>query len=131
MGANNNHGRANYEWGRMAEQLAAEYFIRLGYTVRERNWRPGPVGLEVDLITQIDSTIIFVEVKARSGEWQSAEDAVDDKKIMRLCGAADIYLSSIPEEVEYRFDIVTVTGNAVSHSLNHIENAFMPPLSTF
>ncbi len=124
-------GRGNYEWGHRAEEIAAEDFILRGYTVRERNWRPGPGGLEIDLITQIDSTIIFVEVKARSGEWESAEEAVDDKKIMRLCRAADIYLSSMQEDVEYRFDIVTVTGNDAQHIINHIENAFMAPLTSF
>ncbi len=50
---------------------------------------------------------------------------------MRLCRAADTYLSSIREEVEYRLDIVTVTGNDAQHIINHIENAFMAPLTSF
>lgn len=31
-------GYNNREWGQKAEALAAEYFLKEGYTIRERNW---------------------------------------------------------------------------------------------
>ena len=34
-------GYNNREWGQKAEALAAEYFLKEGYTIRERNWRAG------------------------------------------------------------------------------------------
>ena len=41
-------GRENHEWGQEAEQIASEYLLKEGYTIRERNWRMGKY--EIDLI---------------------------------------------------------------------------------
>lgn len=71
-------GYNNREWGQKAEALAAEYFLKEGYTIRERNWRAGR--LEVDLILEKDRTLIFVEVKARSSHGEDPALAVDRKK---------------------------------------------------
>lgn len=118
------------DWGQAAEQLASEYLISQGYTIRERNWRPKGTHLEVDIITQADDVIVFVEVKARTcGDVDPAE-AVDRKKVMRLVRAADIYLRSLPYDFEYRFDIITVSGTLAGYELDHIKDAFLPPLTT-
>ena len=34
-------GKANREWGKQAEQIAADYLLTNGYVIRERNWRVG------------------------------------------------------------------------------------------
>lgn len=117
------------EWGRKAEEIAAEYLAGQGYVVRERNWRPRGAHVEVDIISQKDDTIIFVEVKARSGEYDDPADAVDERKIRLLVRAAESYLRMLPDDFEYRFDIITVSGNASSWTLDHIPDAFLPPLS--
>lgn len=118
------------DWGQAAEQLAAEYLISKGYTVRERNWRPKGTHLEVDIITQADDVIVFVEVKARTCDDVDPAEAVDRKKVMRLVRAADIYLRSLPYDFEYRFDIITVSGTLAGYELDHIQDAFLPPLTT-
>lgn len=115
------------EFGRFAEERAAEEMLLRGYIVRERNWRPKNSHLEVDIICQQDDTIIFVEVKARNPEDEDPAEAVDEKKQRRLVRAAEIYLRQQPYDFYYRFDIVTVTGTMEDYVLDHIEDAFLPP----
>ena len=117
------------EWGQKAEDIAAEYLSAQGYVVRERNWSPRGAHVELDIISQSDNTIIFVEVKARSGNYEDPADAVDERKIRRIARAADAYLRLLPDDFEYRFDIITVSGNASFWTLDHIPDAFLPPLS--
>lgn len=120
-------GTENREWGQFAESLAAEYFLKKGYVIRERNWKLGH--LEVDLILETGRTIVFVEVKARANDNLEAIEAVDRKKRQRIINAADTYLQYLPHRYEYRFDIVTFTGTADNHVMHHYEDAFLPPVN--
>ncbi|MBR4886645.1 MAG: YraN family protein [Muribaculaceae bacterium] len=117
------------DWGKVAEQIAAEHLIKQGYVVRERNWQPMHGHVEIDIISQKDNVLIFIEVKARQSEDYDPADAVDDKKIRKLVRAAESYLRSQEYDFEYRFDIITVIGNEEQFTLDHIEDAFLPPLS--
>ncbi len=118
----------NQEWGKEAERIAADWLRAQGYTVRETNWKPRNTHLEVDIIAERDATLIFVEVKARDAEGQDPIEAVDEKKMRRLVRAADSYIRSQPLDYEYRFDIITLEGNASDYRLDHIPDAFLPPL---
>lgn len=118
------------KWGELAEKLAADILIRKGYAIRELNWRPMASHLEVDIIASRGDEIVFVEVKARSTEGVNAADAVDDKKIRRLVRAARSYLAAIPYDVSYRFDIIAFTGTPQNYTVEHIEDAFLPPLTS-
>lgn len=117
-------------WGAVAERIAAEYLVGKGYVIRERNWRPKNSHLEIDIITQQEDEMIFVEVKARGNNDIDPADAVDERKIRRLVRAAEIYLSLQAHDFRYRFDIITVSGDENSYTLDHIPDAFIPPLST-
>ena len=50
--------------GRAGEDFAAARLEKLGWRIVERNWRCGP--LELDIIARHKGTLIFVEVKTRS-----------------------------------------------------------------
>lgn len=76
-------GAANREWGKMAEDIAAEYLLTNGYIIRERNWRIGNK-IEIDIIAEKDGIIVFVEVKARKGDFQSPEETVDSPKRKKM-----------------------------------------------
>lgn len=119
----------SFDFGRFAEQTAADYLIGQGYTVRERNWRIGNT-IEIDIIAQTGTSIVFVEVKARSGKWNSAVEAVDEKKMKKMAKGADIYLRQQSHLFAYRFDIITITGTASDYNLQHYPDAFYPPLTT-
>ena len=110
-------------FGRFAENLTAEMYIKQGFTVKERNWRLGKT--EIDLIVQKDDLIVIVEVKARSGEDEDALNAVTTDKRRRMIKAADAYLKSLEGQYDYRFDIVTVTGNISNHEIEQFVDAFL------
>lgn len=119
------------EIGREAERLAADYLASQGYAIREMNWRPHTSHYEVDVIAQKGNEIVFVEVKARSNpDPAGAIEAVDLRKQRFISRAADTYLRMQPYMYYYRFDIIVVTGDGGGSRIHHIEDAFMPPLSS-
>lgn len=124
--SNQQKGTLNRDWGAFAEDRAAEYLRRQGYTILERNLKFNKI--EIDIVAQMNQVIVFVEVKARSGEYQDPVDAVDRKKRAKMTAGADIYLRRLDQLYQYRFDIITLTGNQQDFTLEHYENAFMPAL---
>lgn len=119
-------GKSNREWGKIAEQVAVEYMLANGYTIRERNFRLRTI--EIDIIAQKGRNIIFVEVKARTGNHQDAVEAVDYRKQRKMINGADIYLSNLDADYFYRFDIIAITGTPENYTLQHIPDAFLPSL---
>lgn len=112
--------------GRLGEQLAKTYLENLGYEILDENWTHGKA--EVDLVAYHNKTIIFVEVKARSGNYfGEPEDFVDNKKQKLLAEAADEYIYLMNHQGEARFDIVAILFDGKqNHTLKHIEDAFWP-----
>lgn len=118
--------RRDNDFGKFAEEKAADYYIVNGYAIKERNWRLRRI--EIDLIAQKDNVIVFVEVKARSGRDQNALEAVTLDKMKRMARGADIYLKSLTGDYEYRYDIFTLTGDFVNYQTAVYEDAFVSPL---
>lgn len=129
MNDHKSQGIRNRDWGKEAENIAADYLRVNGYTVRERNWRVGN-HIEIDIIAEKDGYIIFVEVKARTGNFQHPLDAIDSAKQRKIIKGGDIYLRQQSALYKYRLDIITVTGNREEYSIEHIPDAFLPPLSS-
>jgi putative endonuclease len=112
--------------GRRGEQLAKTHLESNGYEIMDENWCHAKA--EVDLIAYKDRTIIFVEVKTRSGNgFGEPEDFVDLRKQKLLAKAADEYIYLMNHQGEVRFDIIAIlfTGE-INYRLNHIEDAFWP-----
>ena len=118
----------HYEFGKFAENIAAEYYIKNGYAILERNWRLNKI--EIDIIAQKDNIVAFVEVKARNGKDQDPIDAVNNEKKRRMAKGADAYLKSFKGYYEYRFDIFALTGDFQDYKIEILEDAFLAPLST-
>lgn len=113
--------------GRSGELLAAEYLENKGYTVLDRNWRSGHK--ELDLVARSGNTLVVVEVKTRgSARFGNPEDAVDMRKIRRLVLATDAYLRLKCLDMNVRFDIVTIIDSGGKVTVEHIEDAFFPPI---
>lgn len=121
-------GQANRDWGKQAEQIAADFLISEGYVIRERNWRCGN-HIEIDIIAQEGTTIAFVEVKARKGDCQMPDESVNLKKQKNMIKGGDIYLRGLNRFYYYRLDIITITGTSDNYTLEHLKDAFLPPLS--
>ena len=69
--------------GKKGEVFAAEYYRKLGYSVRDVNFhsRYG----EIDVIAENDFQIIFCEVKTRSADTPvNPREAVDAKKQQKI-----------------------------------------------
>lgn len=120
----------NSQWGQFAENIAMELLMRKGYAICERNWSPPHSHLEIDVIASKDDEVVFVEVKARSGNSEGALDAVTSAKMRNIINAARNYMSHTIGNLSYRFDIIAVTGIPQNYTVEHIEDAYLPPLSS-
>lgn len=138
IGQDEQKARSKYAqaWGRYAEALTARRILEAGLPLREWNWSPGSKEGkgghgrgEIDLITQKGNRMIFIEVKARCGKYQDPLEAIDEKKRMRICRGADIYLKMQRESFEWQFDVALLTGTYLDYKFEYIEDAFFPPLS--
>ena len=115
------------DFGQISEDRAAAYLMARGYTIRDRNWRVGHK--EIDIIAQKDGVIAIVEVKARkSDRYGDAIEAVTDQKIHHLVSAAHAYVRYHRIDLPIRFDIITVVGTEPPYKIEHIPDAFYPPL---
>lgn len=101
--------------GARAEELCAGVLRAAGLKVIERNWhcRHG----EIDLIAEERGTVVFAEVRMRSGGgFGGAAESVTAAKRARLLAAARLYLSCRKEarssEPNCRFDVFLVDGGA-------------------
>ncbi len=113
--------------GRKGEELAAEFLVKEGYSVLERNWKAGK--LEIDIIARKNDQIVFVEVKTRSENYMATpESAVDRRKERSIISAADRYLKRNKIDQECRFDIVTLVKGKDGFIIDHIKNAFYPTI---
>ena len=117
------------EWGRIGEEITRDYITKKGFPITEVNWRCGN-RLEIDLISQQGDEMVFVEVKSRNGKYNSAEDAIDEKKIKQIVKAANAYLKQLDRPFNARFDVALVEGSPEDYEFTYIENAFIPPLNS-
>lgn len=115
--------------GKWGERIAAEYLIAQGYAVCETNWRVPPY--EIDIVAMKGGRIVFVEVKTRKNDFIDPAMAVTKSKQSYLVRAANAYMakSKLPHEVQ--FDIVIIVGDEKNYTLEHIPDAFYPPLKTY
>ena len=105
--------------GQDAEDRALAHLQAQGLRLVERNYRvargPSRLGGEIDLILrEPDGTLVFVEVRARTGRAQGgAAVSVTTAKQRRLVLAAQHYLLRLARPPRCRFDVVALDGEAL------------------
>jgi len=105
--------------GDEAEARALAHLLQHGLTLVECNYRvaagPRRRGGEVDLILrERDGTIVFVEVRRRSGASHGgAAASVGAAKQRRLVLAARHYLMRFAAPPACRFDVVAIDGSTL------------------
>ncbi len=111
------------ELGKKGEELAIDFLIKKGYTIRDKNYRY--LKAEVDIIAQKEDILVAVEVKTRSSrEFGLPQDFVNQKKIKLLVMATDHYVISKDLDVNVRFDIIAIVHKNNTFEIEHIEDAF-------
>ncbi|MDE5632039.1 MAG: YraN family protein [Muribaculaceae bacterium] len=118
------------EIGKWGENLACDKLTSEGWAIAERNWREGH--LELDIVAISADTIVFAEVKTRASMEEAPLEVIDRRKIANMVRAANAYLAMHPELRQYpRFDLFAINGNPENYRLEHLPDAFDPPLRTY
>jgi putative endonuclease len=117
---------ARQSLGVRGEDVACEELERRGYTVIMRRYRT--VHGEIDIVAQHGEFLVFVEVKARTGDdFGDPEEAVTSQKQQRLVWMATDYLARhCPNDVACRFDVVGVNTTTSPPRVTVIDDAFRP-----
>jgi putative endonuclease len=113
-----------HDYGRAAEQQAAAFLERDGWTILHRNWRWRHK--EIDLVARRAELVVFVEVKARRGaRYGHPLEAVTWAKRRELEAAARAWISrhGRPDD-GYRFDVLWVLGPATELAVHHEAGAW-------
>lgn len=114
--------------GRWGEEIAAQHLMKNGYAISATNWKSGHY--ELDIVAFKDNRIVFVEVKTRSSDSDPLE-AVDSWKKHRLIRAAIAYVEIFDINHQIQFDLIAINGKPDNYHIEHIPDAFQPPLKTY
>jgi putative endonuclease len=99
-----------------AERRAAWWYRLHGYLVLDTNrWLAGG---EIDIVVRRGRTLVFCEVKSKSGSgFGDPLEMVNETKTRRLTQAAEAWLAQHPElhDLEVRFDVIAVRGRRLEH----------------
>lgn len=115
--------------GKWGEELACQELVKQGFSIVERNWRSHRH--EIDIIATKGNRIVFAEVKTRTDYDDDPFEAIDKRKMLKMVNAANAYVQNMPVELEIQFDIFAITGTPHEYRLEHIADAFYPPLRTY
>jgi len=115
----------SFDFGRAAENFAADYFSQQGFEILARNYFYQKA--EIDLIIKKNQLIVVVEVKARNhNPLVAPENAVTPKKKKLLITAANHFIDQNNLFADVRFDILALEKKDDQWVINHIEDAFNP-----
>ena len=94
--------------GRLGEELARRHLEADGHAILETNYRTRSG--EIDLISQKDGVLVFVEVRTRrGGAYGSPEESLTPRKRSRMIACAQEYIEATQSESrEWRIDVIAV-----------------------
>ncbi len=110
--------------GIKGEQIATDFLLNKGYIILHRNWRSGKK--ELDIIAVYRDVLVIVEIKTRTTyDFGYPEEAVNKKKQQFLKFAAEAFVSTHPQYINIRFDIVSILMDDENvKEILHFEEAF-------
>jgi len=114
--------------GNLGEERAQAFLKSKGYAIKHTNWVVGK--LELDIVAEKDGWLVVVEVKTRSTEtFEHPKDAITLRKIRNIVNATHEYIFKFDWQGETRFDVISVIPHGQDFHIEHIEDAFLPPLN--
>jgi len=111
------------ELGALGEQLAVEHLRALGLQILARNWRCRYGELDV-IAADGDHTVVFVEVKTRTGDrFGGVAEAVTRAKVRRIRRLAGVWLASQDNRwAQIRIDVIGVrVGRSRTPEVMHLQ----------
>ncbi|MSS46433.1 YraN family protein [Cutibacterium sp. WCA-380-WT-3A] len=108
-------------FGAWGEDLAAQYVQSLGWTIIARNWACDAG--EIDLIARDDQTVVFIEVKARSGTgFGDPLESITTAKVRKLHELALTWLVEHDEGVHsVRIDAIGIVVHpGIEPAVTHV-----------
>lgn len=99
--------KKTYKFGILAEKIAILFLQLKGYKILQSRFKTRAG--EVDIIAKKSNIIIFIEVKARKGNYL-IEEVLRKSQISRIRRAAEIFISKKPKyhNSNLRFDFIEV-----------------------
>ncbi len=112
--------KSSYKKGKIGEKIAVKFLENKGFSVITTNYRTS-FG-EIDIIAKDREYIVFIEVKLRNSLKNGLpREAVNKSKQKNIIAVAEKYIyENQMSNVDFRFDVIEVFENSVTH----IENAF-------
>ena len=112
------------ETGRRGEDVAAAFCARLGYRTIARNFRCRAG--EIDLVVLDGDTVVFVEVRSRTGVGRGTPlESVDGRKQGQVGRVARHFLAGRGwHERTARFDVIGVRFDREPPAVEHVRAAF-------
>ncbi|OSC42408.1 YraN family protein [Mycobacterium decipiens] len=110
--------------GAMGEALAVDHLARMGLRILSRNWRCRYGELDVIACDAVTRTVVFVEVKTRTGDgYGGLAHAVTERKVRRLRRLAGLWLAGQDERwAAIRIDVIGVRiGRCPDPELTHLQ----------
>jgi putative endonuclease len=108
----------------MGEALAVEHLTTMGLRILHRNWRCRYGELDVIASDGATRTVVFVEVKTRTGDgYGGLANAVTPRKVRRLRRLAGLWLAGQGEHwAVVRIDVIGVRiGRRRTPEITHLQ----------
>ncbi len=116
--------RKTKELGNKGETIIAGFLEKKGFKILARNYttRLG----EIDLIAAKDTTVAFIEVKARKTKYFPVSIVVTPNKQKKIIRTAKLFMlkNNLTQNKLFRFDVATVVIEEHKHTIKYIPNAF-------
>ncbi|OBC02240.1 YraN family protein [Mycobacterium sp. 852002-40037_SCH5390672] len=110
--------------GAMGEALAVDHLTRMGLRILHRNWRCRYGELDIIARDDATSTVVFVEVKTRTGDgYGGLAHAVTPPKVRRLRRLAGLWLAGQDQHwAAIRIDVIGVRiGRRRTPEITHLQ----------
>lgn len=111
------------ELGAFGEELAVRHLTSRGWQIRARNWRCRYGELDVIAVDPVTDTLVFVEVKTRTGDgYGGLAEAVTPEKLRRLRLLATLWLGTQDRRwAALRIDVIRVRIRPDLPEISHLE----------
>jgi len=104
-------GLKEYKFGFAAENKAANFLKKMKFEILERNFH-SKFG-EIDIIAKKGEIIHFIEVKATSEDYETAQ-RIDRKKLEKIIKTINFYFAKNQISADYQIDAVLIEKEQIS-----------------